>query len=171
MKCAGAHPRFENEWHPRGCVARDLPPSAILEREPGRVRGLSGTQTVPLAACDSGSLRSANSGCPLGGDWSPKPVSRVRFLDGPPDLLRCGLLASQLRSERSPRRSDSCRLIQYTSRGLPASPLGFEPKARRFDSCLVFHLTGCSRGSFTRAGPCAGERAGDLRESVVHCCA
>src|SRR5215472_15654348 len=54
-------------------------------------------------------------------------------------LFRCGLLASQLRSERSPRRSDSCRLIQYTSRGLSASPLGFEPKARRFDSCLVFH--------------------------------
>ena len=53
--------------------------------------------------------------------------------------FRCGLLASQLRSERSPRRSDSCRLIQYTSRGLPGSPLGFEPKARRFDSCLVFH--------------------------------
>jgi hypothetical protein len=49
------------------------------------------------------------------------------------------LLASQLRSERSPRRSDSCRLIQYTSRGLPVSPLGFEPKARRFDSWLVFH--------------------------------
>ncbi len=49
------------------------------------------------------------------------------------------MLASQLRSERSPRRSDSCRLIQYTSRGLSGSPLGFEPKARRFDSCLVFH--------------------------------
>ena len=49
------------------------------------------------------------------------------------------MLASQLRSERSPRRSDSCRLIQYTSRGSPASPLGFEPKARRFDSCLVFN--------------------------------
>ena len=56
------------------------------------------------------------------------------------------MLASQLRSERSPRRSDSCRLIQYTSRGLPASPLGFEPKARRFDSCLVFHLKACSGG-------------------------
>ena len=36
------------------------------------------------------------------------------------------------------RQFDSCRLIQYTSRGLSASPLGFEPKARRFDSCLVF---------------------------------
>ena len=60
VKCAGAHPRFENEWHPLGCVDRDLPPSAILEREPGRVRGLSGKQTVPLAACDSGSPRSAN---------------------------------------------------------------------------------------------------------------
>src|SRR5215469_1015506 len=59
----------------------------------------------------------------------------------PANLFRCGLLASQLRSERSPRRSDSCRLIQYTSCGLPASPLGFEPKARRFDSCLVFHLS------------------------------
>jgi len=34
-----------------------LPP--ILEREPGRVRGLCGKQTVPLAACDSGSPRSA----------------------------------------------------------------------------------------------------------------
>jgi len=55
-------------------------------------------------------------------------------------IFRCGLLASQLRSERSPRRSDSCRLIQlHTSRGLSASPLGFEPKARGFDSCLVFH--------------------------------
>ena len=37
-----------------------LPP--ILEREPGRVRGLSGKQTVSLAACDSGSPRSANLG-------------------------------------------------------------------------------------------------------------
>ena len=36
-----------------------LPP--ILEREPGRVRGLSGKQTVPLAACDSDSPRSAIS--------------------------------------------------------------------------------------------------------------
>lgn len=61
------------------------------------------------------------------------------------------MLASQLRSERSPRRSDSCRLIQYTSRGLPASPLGFEPKARRFDSCLVFH------SAETPKGPCRTE--------------
>jgi len=60
VKCAGAHPRFEIEWHPHGCVDRDLPPSAILEREPGRVRGLSGN--VPLAACDSDSPRSANLG-------------------------------------------------------------------------------------------------------------
>jgi len=37
-----------------------LPPN--LEREPGRVRGLSGKQTVPPAACDSGSPRSANLG-------------------------------------------------------------------------------------------------------------
>ena len=37
-----------------------LPP--ILEREPGRVRGLSGKQTVSLATCDSGSPRSASSG-------------------------------------------------------------------------------------------------------------
>ena len=48
---------------------------------------------------------------------------------------------TQLRSERSPRRFDPCRLIQYTSRGLLASPLGFEPKARRFDSCLVFQTS------------------------------
>jgi hypothetical protein len=37
-----------------------LPP--IWEREPGSVRGLSGKQTVPLAACDSGSPRSASLG-------------------------------------------------------------------------------------------------------------
>ncbi len=43
-----------------------LPP--IVEREPGRVRGLSGKQTVPLAACDSGSLRLPAS--PLG--FEPK---------------------------------------------------------------------------------------------------
>jgi hypothetical protein len=72
----------------------------------------------------------------------------VQLLTGPPTKFRCGLLASQLCSERSPRRSDSCRLIQYTSRGLPASPLGFEPKARRFDSCLVFHF-----GRGARQGP------------------
>src|SRR5262249_4591524 len=158
-----------------------LPP--ILEREPGRVRGLSGKQAVSLATCDSGSPCSANSGrsvslalsifsctsaayiqtapvyifpsegrgsgsrqasksCAVGFDsanWPPD-CQNIRLLVGPPPF-RCGLLASQLRSERSPRRSDSCRLIQYTSRGLPASPLGFEPKARRFDSCLVFHST------------------------------
>ena len=62
VKCAGAHPRLESEWPPHGGVDRDLPPSAILEREPGRVRGLSGKQTVPLAACDSGSPRSASLG-------------------------------------------------------------------------------------------------------------
>ena len=37
-----------------------LPP--ILEREPGRDRGLSGKQTVSRAACDSGSPRSASLG-------------------------------------------------------------------------------------------------------------
>ena len=67
-------------------------------------------------------------------------------------IIQVWLLASQLRSERSPRRSDSCRLIQYTSRGLPASPLGFEPKARRFDSCLVFHSA-----ESDRVGPCRAE--------------
>jgi hypothetical protein len=37
-----------------------LPPT--LEREPGGVRGLPGKQTVSLAACDSGSPRSASLG-------------------------------------------------------------------------------------------------------------
>ena len=37
------------------------------------------------ATPQSGSTAFHQSGCPLGGDRSPKPVSRVRFLDGPPD--------------------------------------------------------------------------------------
>ena len=71
------------------------------------------------------------------------------------------MLASELRSERSQRRSDSCRLIQYTSRGLPASPLGFEPKARRFDSCLVFHSAVSDP-----IGPCRTEVETELVSAV-----
>ena len=106
--------------------------------------------------------RLETAGCPHGHDlrvvcsppiWgdprSEVPASKAGKLGATPSRpakpFRCGLLASQLRSERSPRRFDPCRLIQYTSSGLPASPLGFEPKARRFDSCLVFRprLRGC----------------------------
>ena len=46
-------------------------------------------------------------------------------------VIQMWALGSPLRSERSPRRSDSCRLIRYTSRGLPHP---------RFDSCFVFQI-------------------------------
>src|SRR5215469_18516881 len=60
-----------------------LPPT--LEREPGRVRGLSGKQTVPPAACDSGSPRSASIGSVLVARYgSPKPGSKAQLLTGPP---------------------------------------------------------------------------------------
>jgi len=60
------------------------PLSANLE---GEVRGAHPrleSEWHPHGCVDRDRPPSANSGCPLGGDWSPKPVSRVRFLDGPP---------------------------------------------------------------------------------------
>jgi hypothetical protein len=66
-----------------------LPP--ILEREPGRDRGLSGKQTVSRAACDSGSPRSAILGSVLVARYgSPKPGSRVQLLAGPPSYSGVG---------------------------------------------------------------------------------
>lgn len=121
----------------------------IKESEAGRVLHAVANRWVPScgmafewsAPRQHGSVLVARYG-------SPKPESKVQLLTGPPIYSGVGCLASQLRSERSPRRSDSCRLIQHTSRGLTVSPLGIEPKARRFDSCLVFHLT--SRGGRDR---------------------
>lgn len=118
-----------------------------------RVLHTAGNRWASSRAWLSNSLLSANFGLASGRrSVSKTALSEVRFLDGPPILLRCGLLASQLGSDPSPRRSDSCRLIRYTSRGLPASPLGFEPKARRFDSCLVFHSA-----ESDLVGPCRTE--------------
>jgi hypothetical protein len=122
----------------RACVSTTLP-SANRESKAARVLHTAGNRWVPSGH----GLRMVCSPPIRGDPRSEVPVSKAGKLGATPSRparsFRCGLLASQLRSERSPRRSDSCRLIQYTSRGLPASPLGFEPKARRFDSCLVFH--------------------------------
>jgi len=62
VKPAWAGHRLESGRYVTDVWGSSPPPSAILEREPGRVRGLSGKQTVSLAACDSGSPRSASLG-------------------------------------------------------------------------------------------------------------
>src|SRR6185437_8783446 len=115
-----------------------------VQRFPRRVKQSGCCTRLETAGCPHGHDLRVVCSPPIWGDpRSEVPASKAGKLGATPSRpakpFRCGLLASQLRSERSPRRFDPCRLIQYTSSGLPASPLGFEPKARRFDSCLVFH--------------------------------
>ena len=147
--------------------------SANLESEAARVPHAAGNRWVSERAWLSSSPLSANFGQPAGRcAVSKTALATFDSLAARQFYSGVGCWHPSSAAERSPRRSDSCRLIQYTSRGLSASPLGFEPKARRFDSCLVFHLIACSihaRGEeFVRNFSSAADRSDPL--GISHGC-
>jgi hypothetical protein len=119
----GAHPRLESEWHPHGCVDRDLPPSAN-SGAPGVV---GGSRFVPSRAFHSSFGWHFWPGLREQGELQIRRSS-VRFVDWPPfyssgkrmfdsfaarQLFRCGLLASQQR----------CRTQPTQVRFLPPDPI------------------------------------------------
>lgn len=108
----GVRRRLEPGWYRQRYVDRDRPPSAILERKPSETRDRPETASYPQGYLWRQQCAPPTPGRPQGGGWSPKPALHGSSPWRPARLLRCGLSVSQLRSERSPRRFDSCRLIQ-----------------------------------------------------------
>ena len=112
MKRAWARLGLESQRHPDGCGDRALRLPPILERKPSEARDRPETASYPQGYLWRQHYAPPTSGRPQGGGWSPKPALHGSSPWRPARLLRCGLSVSQLRSERSPRRFDSCRLIQ-----------------------------------------------------------
>ncbi len=167
VRLSGDSSGFEPLWCPKWHVDQDRPPSVLLDArigvlirlEPGdgvtavQVRilphppDLEGksvgdwarllSESHPQGCVHRAHCRPPISGCPLGGSWSPKPTSRVRFLDGPPDYsgASCWYPSCALNAQRA----HSTRAACVTVRALE------DPRGVRSESEQAFNYTAISQ--------------------------